>query len=121
MSKTRLGAGRGFFICFPQLACLFAFEVLSKLSPSLICGSSISTPRFDSSCERPHEGGQPNDLARVPVLIVLRFRDPGPLREHPSSTCPSSTATHTGPGSVAPYGWGQELFTCRHTAEKRES
>ena len=39
MSKTRLGAGRGFFICFLQLACSFLFEVLLELLPSLACDS----------------------------------------------------------------------------------
>src|SRR3954469_24631149 len=55
-SKTRLGAGRGFFICFPHLTCLLAFEVLLKLSLSLICGSPIFAPRFGFSHKRPREG-----------------------------------------------------------------
>ena len=39
MLKTRIGAGRGFPICFLHLACLFPFEVLSKLLTFLACDS----------------------------------------------------------------------------------
>ena len=67
-------------------------------------------------------GGQPSALASVPVLVVQRFRDLGPLQEHPSSPCPTGTATRTqGLGRSPPHGWGRELSTRGHVAGRHDN
>ena len=68
-------------------------------------------------------GGQPSALASVPVLVVQRVRDLGPLQEHPSSPCPTGIATRTqGLGrSPPPPGWGRELSTRGHIAGRHDN
>ena len=53
-----------------------------------------------------HMGERFRNLASVPVLVVQRFRDLGPLQEHPSSPWPTGTATQTqGLGRSPPPPW----------------
>ena len=67
-------------------------------------------------------GGQPSALASVPVLVVQRFRDLGPLLEHPFSPCPTGTATRThGLGGSPPHGWGWELSMRGHVAGRHDN
>ena len=67
-------------------------------------------------------GGQPSALVSVSVLVVQRFRDLGPLQEHPSSPCPTGTATQTqGLGRSPPHGWGRELTTHGHVAGRNDN
>ena len=66
-------------------------------------------------------GGQPSTLVSVSVLVVQRLRDLGPLQEHPSSPCPTGTATQThGLGRSPPHGWGRELSTRGHVAGRHD-
>ena len=68
------------------------------------------------------QGGQPRALASVPVLVVQRFHDLGPLQEHPSSPCPTGTATRTqGLRRSPPHGWGRELSTRAHVAGRHDN
>ena len=67
-------------------------------------------------------GGQSSALVSVSVLVVQRFRDLGPLQEHPSSSCPTGTATRTqGLGRSPPHGWGRELSTRGHVAGRHDN
>ena len=102
MSKTRTGVGRGFPICFLQLACLFPFEVLLELLTFLSC-DSLS---FSLAClvfsHKSHEGVA-GALASVFCPDRLELPYPSPLREHPSQSVPHEHRdTSAGPRLIAP-------------------
>ena len=65
-------------------------------------------------------GGKLSALASVPILVIQRVHDLGPLQEHPSSPCPTGTATQTkGLGrSPPPHGRGRELSTLGDVARR---
>ena len=108
-----------------------AFDLLSAVGLFLLIRSFIEVvaifglwssafplSSLDFSCARPRGGGgQPIALASVPILVIQRVRDLGPLQEHPSSPCPTGTATQTkGLGRSPPHGRGRELSTLGHVA-----
>ena len=64
----------------------------------------FSLSRLDFSFARPREGGgQPSALASVPILVIQRVRDLGPLTGAPLQSVPHGHRdTNKGPGSVAP-------------------
>ena len=103
MSKTRLGAGRGFFICFLQLACSFLFEVLLELLTFLACDSlsfSLACLVFSRTSLAREVRGRPREC-----FLPLSFEasQPGSTTGAPLQSVPHGHRdTNTGPGSVAP-------------------
>ena len=97
------------------MACSFSFEVLLKLLPSLTCGSStFHSPASISlmqgltrgAAERPRECSCPSRS---------KVSRPGSITGAPLQSVPHGHRdTNTGPGSVAPHGWGRELPTRGH-------
>src|SRR3954469_8082457 len=70
-----------------------------------------------------------NDLARdgshvlagVSALAAGSSHGPGTPQEHPSSPCPSGTATRTQGLGRSPPGRGRKLFTHRRIVKKRKN
>ena len=82
----------------------------------------FSLSRLDFSFARPREGGgQSSTLTSVPILVIERFRDLGPLQEDPSSLCPTGTVTRTQGLGRSPPTAGQELSTRGHVAGRHDN
>ena len=104
------------------MACSFSFEVLLKLLPSLACGSStFHSPASISlmqglargAAERPRECSCPSRS---------KVSRPGSITgAHLQSVPHGHRDTNTGPGSVAPHGWGRELSTRGHVAGRHDN
>ena len=106
------------------MACSFSFEVLLKLLPSLACGSSaFHSPASISLMQGLASGG---GAAKCPRECSYPSRSkgsqPGSITEAPLQSVPHGHCdTNTGPGSVAPHGWGRELSTRGHVARRHDN
>ena len=121
MSKTRLGAGRDFFICFLQLACSFLFEVLLELLPSLACDSlsfSLTCLVFSRASLAREVRGHPREC-----FLSLSFEAslPGSTTGASLQSVPHGHRdTNIGPGLVASTA-GAGSYLPRLTLEGHEA